>query len=74
MPLPQADVNASTRDGSTALLMAAQSGHAEVVELLLRNGAEVDACRDDGATVLQAAFDSAHEPTIELLVRAGAKV
>ena len=54
--------------------MAAQSGHSEVVELLLRNGAEVDACRDDGATVLQAAFDSAHEPTIELLVRAGAKV
>ena len=54
--------------------MAAQSGHTEVGERLLRSGAEGEASRDDGATVLQAAFDSGHEPTIELLVRAGAKV
>ena len=31
------------QDGSTALYMAAQNGHREVVELLLQHGADVNA-------------------------------
>ena len=33
---------ATAKDGCTPLLTAAQEGHLEVVELLLRAGAEVD--------------------------------
>ncbi|MHC4620153.1 MAG: ankyrin repeat domain-containing protein [Planctomycetota bacterium] len=35
-----ADVNASTENGVTALLMARQNGHAEVVNLLEKAGAK----------------------------------
>src|ERR1700744_5067031 len=44
-------------DGDTPLMLAAAQGHAGVVAVLLRNGADVDAHNDRGETALhQAAY------------------
>ena len=45
-----ADVNAVQHGGFTPLLEAAQTGQAEIVELLLERGANPDAKLDDGRT------------------------
>jgi hypothetical protein len=46
-----ANANMVTADGSSALLLAAQGGHAEVVHTLLQGGADPNLTRDDGSTV-----------------------
>ena len=50
-----ADVNISQPDGSTALLLAADRDDAEMVNLLIRAGANVNARNDYGASPLYAA-------------------
>lgn len=60
--------------GTTALLLAAQSGHTDVVAALLAHGASVFAQRaSDGMTPLVAAISGEHAAIVELLLchRAG---
>ena len=52
-----ADVNAKNRDGSTALMHAADNGIYRSVKLLLEAGAEVNSQNSDGDTPLNAAAD-----------------
>lgn len=40
-----ADVNASDRDGTTALMFAALRGYTEIVQILLAQGADIDVPR-----------------------------
>ncbi|CAK9009488.1 unnamed protein product [Durusdinium trenchii] len=51
----EADKNAASQDGTTALMAAARHSHLEVVRLLLEAGADKNAARQDGATALMAA-------------------
>ncbi len=60
--------------GGTPLLWAAVTGRAEVIELLIRQGADVNAVDRDGGTALLAAAFLGHEEAVDLLVRGGAKV
>ena len=65
------DVNAKNEDGVTPLLVAAVSGRKEIIELLIREGADVNA-KVNGVTPLhQAAFRS-HKEIAELLIANGA--
>jgi ankyrin repeat protein len=57
-------------NGRTALMIASQNGHLDVVQALLSKGADVNAKRNDGATPMTLAKD----PEVKtLLVQAGAR-
>ena len=60
--------------GCTLLLIAAEHGHTQLVEVVLKHGAEADA-RDGGdSTALMAAALSGYEQVAEMLLRHGARI
>ena len=68
----RADIKSNARNGETLLSYAAQSGHEDVVELLLStNKINVDARNKRGRTPLSLAASSGHEPTVKLLLATG---
>lgn len=66
------DVNAPQPDGTTALHWAADADDPEVVELLIRAGADVKAANRYGVTPLWLACINGNAALIEMLVKAGA--
>lgn len=62
--------NASYR--KTALMIAAERGHAGAVSALIAGGATVNAADDYGWTALFIALDKAHTETVRILLAAGA--
>ena len=69
----QTDIVTSATNQSI-LWMAALNGDAEMVEALLREGAELDQADSSGATPLYAAAANGHTSTVELLLSEGAAV
>eukprot|EP01104_Vermistella_antarctica_P010095 TRINITY_DN2665_c0_g2_i1.p2 TRINITY_DN2665_c0_g2~~TRINITY_DN2665_c0_g2_i1.p2 ORF type:complete len:129 (+),score=36.27 TRINITY_DN2665_c0_g2_i1:26-388(+) len=67
-----AGVDARSDSGWTALMWAANSGHAEAVALLLELGADVNATKNDGGSPLLIAAFSGHTAVVRLLLTAGA--
>jgi len=59
--------------GGTALMLAAQKGHKEVVKLLLKKGANVNAKNDLGWTALDFAAKEGYKEIVKLLKAYGAK-
>ena len=74
--LLQLNVNIDFRneDGTTALMLASNNGHHQVVELLLKEGADVNIQDNNGWTALMAASDEGHHQVVELLLKEGADV
>ena len=68
-----AAVDAVQYDGCTALMIAAQEGHAAVANVLLAKGAMVDKVDRDGKTALVLARDNNHPHLVALLERAVAE-
>ena len=60
--------------GCTLLLIAAEHGHKEIVELLLKRDAEADARDSGGGTALMVAAAKGHERVAEMLLRHGAGI
>lgn len=60
------------RNGLTALLLAARSGHRGVVEKLLTSGAHFESRGGSGKTPLMWAAEMGHEEVVKLLLKAGA--
>ena len=70
-----ADVNARRRnDGVTALMMAAQEGHRDMVQTLLDNRAEVDSKANSGATALILASMAGQQHVVQALLAKTADV
>lgn len=65
------DIN-ETSKGSSLLQVATATGQVEVVEFLLKKGADVNLKDDFGATVLHLAAFNNDRPILELLINAGA--
>ena len=69
-----ADVNAKTKDGETALMVALLEGHTESVNALIKAGADVNAKDIKGGTALMLAALYGQAEDIKLLLNAGADV
>ncbi|KAI3706592.1 hypothetical protein L6452_24448 [Arctium lappa] len=69
-------INAKDQHGWTVLHRASFKGHVEVVQILMRNGADIDidARDEDGYTALHCAVESGHVDVLELLVKRGADI
>ena len=68
-----ADVNERNEFGSTALIIAACRGRNQLVDILLRSGAEINATVEgSGRTALACAVEREHTETVRLLIEAGA--
>lgn len=63
----QVDVRGKRRDGWTALMLAAWSGHADLAEALVAKGAQVGAKSKDGRTALTIALETGHNDVAALL-------
>lgn len=69
-----ADVNATAKDGGTALMLAASSDATEIVQALLSKGANAkEHFTQDGKTALMLATERGHLEIAELLRAAGAE-
>jgi len=60
-------------DGSTALIMAARSGHGDVVRELLAHRASVDHRTDDGSTCLHHAVSGGAIVAVNSMIKAGVR-
>jgi uncharacterized protein len=67
-----ANVNARTKAGSTALMIAAEQNERNAVDVLLSHGADVHAANDRGNTVLMAAAYGGNPDIVRLLLAKGA--
>ena len=63
-----------TENGGTALMLASQNGHYQVVELLLKKHAHVNHQTQDGVTALMLASQNGHYQVVELLLKEHADV
>lgn len=66
-----AEVNATTANGSTALLFASRFGHIQVVERLLHDQADPNITNQYGATAYDWAMKTENTDIADLLVKAG---
>jgi ankyrin repeat protein len=66
------NLDSLSRNGSTPLLIAAREGHVEVVETMLRYGADPNDGGDKGLTPLVLAASEGHLEVVELLLSFGA--
>ena len=66
------EVDARSKNGQSPLVLAAAGGHEEVVETLLRAGADADAKDRDGLTPLHCAALEGHPRVVEALRQAEA--
>ena len=71
----KANVNASTHTGTTALYIAGQNGHVDVVKTLLANNADVKASmHTDGSTALYIAAQKGHVDVVRTLLANNADI
>lgn len=57
-----------------ALMLASESGHQEIVKILIDAGADVNATTEDGQTALMLASQNGHQEIVNILIDAGADV
>jgi hypothetical protein len=68
------DIDARTKDGATALLLASQTGHFRITQTLMEAGAELNAQNHKGFTAVMIASAQGHTGVVRMLIEAGADV
>lgn len=72
---PSVDINwRGPKMGDSALASAAANNRVEIVQLLLRRGADANIATDEKSTPLQAAAYNGHAEVVKLLIEAGVDV
>ena len=69
-----ADINMRTREGRTALHLAASNGHVPSTRYLLQTGADINLVDNKGNTALRLAAENGHLKVVKLLLTAGAEL
>jgi len=64
---PPADINATTKNGWTPLMMAADRGHVDTCRLLIRRGADPNCVSNDKYTALSVAQEGGYDEIVQLL-------
>ena len=72
--LPEVDLNHQESTNCTALHVAVQEKHADVVEVLIDAGADIETKNDEGRSPLLVASISGELTTVKMLIKAGADV
>ncbi len=67
-------MNLQDEDVWSALMMASQNGHAEVVKILLENGAQVNLKNKSDRSAFIMASQNGHAEVIQILLQNGAQV
>jgi ankyrin repeat protein len=70
----KADINHVTKDGATALFVAAQTGQGEIVEQLLEEKANINYANENGLTTLFIAADAGRGEIVEQLLKKKADI
>jgi ankyrin repeat protein len=52
------------KTGATPLYIASQNGHSDIVNILIRNGADINLARNTGATPLYIASQNGHSDVV----------
>ncbi len=65
-------IDPRAEDGSTALIIASNTGHTDVVKHLLTLGANPNTKTNNGWTALHAAADDGYKEIVEVLLQSGA--
>lgn len=65
----QANVNAQTGTGDSALTYACENGHTDVAELLLQFNADLEHESEGGRTPLMKAARAGHQCTVQFLIQ-----
>lgn len=68
-----AEINATTENGSTALMLAARNSHREVAEVLLKHEADPNVASESGETALDWAEKTNNTDIAKRLLEAGGK-
>jgi ankyrin repeat protein len=66
-------LNEKNKDGDTALRVAANNGHQDIVERLIERGADIDATNEKGHTALIGAACQGHLNIVKMLLKEDAK-
>ncbi|KAF2661221.1 ankyrin [Lophiostoma macrostomum CBS 122681] len=66
------DIEATAKDGRTALMIAAEKAHLEAVRCLIDNGANLNATNSKGWTALMIAVRDASNAVVDFLLKNGA--
>ena len=61
------EINDQNLEGKTALIIAAEYGYTNIVEILLQNGADAGIKSNEGKIALDYAIDWEHQEIIHLL-------
>jgi ankyrin repeat protein len=69
---PSVNVNAQDLEGTTILMLASHYGHKDLVQLILRRGADPNLQDKQGRTALRRATESGDKEVAELLKQGGA--
>ncbi|MBP7190416.1 MAG: ankyrin repeat domain-containing protein [Rickettsiaceae bacterium] len=69
-----ADVNATNHEGVTALAAAALSGNAEIVELLIRHGANMQLPFPGGHSPLVSSYLAGHHNVVKIFIEHGCTI
>ena len=69
-----ADINMRTREGQTALHLAASNGHVPTARFLLQTGADIKLVDNNRKTALRLAAENGHLKAVKLLLTAGAEL
>lgn len=68
------NLNETDTQGNTAVMLAAQAGNSDIVNLLIKNKVQLDIQNKKGQTALILAIDHQKTEVAELLIQAGANV